>query len=67
MKVLRIKALIDLTGMPRSTIYKYIAEGKFPKPIPLGIRNVGWLDEEIFAWLQRQIAKRDLQYLTASE
>ncbi|RCI71322.1 AlpA family phage regulatory protein [Pseudomonas aeruginosa] len=44
MKILRLKTVIDCTGLARSTIYKYVAEGSFPRPVSLGDRSVGWLD-----------------------
>lgn len=59
MKIHRIKQVIAITGIPRSTIYKYISENRFPKSIPLGPRSVGWLDSEISEWLQKQIEKRE--------
>lgn len=43
------------TGLSRSTIYMRIAEGKFPKPVSLGSRAVGWLESEIQEWLQQRI------------
>jgi len=43
------------TGLSRSTIYLRIAEGRFPKPIGLGGRAVGWLEAEIQEWLPRRI------------
>ena len=43
MKLIRLTKVMDYTGLARSTIYKYIAEGAFPKPIPLGDRCVGVL------------------------
>lgn len=36
MRIIRLKEVMDLTGLSRSTIYKYIAEGQFPVPVPLG-------------------------------
>ncbi len=30
-RIIRIKEVINLTGIPRSTIYLYIAKGEFPK------------------------------------
>jgi hypothetical protein len=32
-----------------------MAEGAFPKQIPLGPRTVGWLEIEVQEWLERQI------------
>jgi prophage regulatory protein len=44
------------TGLSRSTIYRRVAEGTFPKPVSLGGRTVGWIAAEIQDWLERQIA-----------
>jgi len=45
--VLRLPAVKARTGLSRSSIYLHISEGTFPKPIPIGIRAVGWPDHEI--------------------
>ncbi|WP_047306339.1 helix-turn-helix transcriptional regulator [Pseudomonas fluorescens] len=60
MKIIRLKAVIDATGLARSTVYKYVAEGSFPKPIPLGDRCVGWLESEVQDWILARIEERDL-------
>jgi prophage regulatory protein len=53
--LLRLPAVKARTGLSRSTIYLRVSEGKFPEPISLGARAVGWLDSEIDAWLAAQI------------
>ncbi len=53
--VLRLPEVKIRTGLARSTIYHRIAQGKFPKPINLGGRAVGWLEAEVEAWLQGRI------------
>jgi prophage regulatory protein len=60
MRIIRLKEVIDSTGLGRSTIYKYIAEGTFPKPVPLGDRCVGWVDGEVYNWILARIEERDL-------
>ncbi len=45
----RLKALIVITGLSRSTIYLRIAHGLFTKPISLGGRAVGWPSSEVAA------------------
>lgn len=60
MKIIRLKAVIDATGLARSTVYKYVAEGSFPKPIPLGDRCVGWLESEVQDWILARVEERDL-------
>ncbi|MCP4475042.1 MAG: AlpA family transcriptional regulator [Gammaproteobacteria bacterium] len=53
--ILRLPAVKVRTGLSRSTIYLKISEGKFPKPIALGARAVGWLEQDINQWLEKQI------------
>jgi len=68
MRIIRLKEVIDTTGLARSTIYKYIADGIFPKPVnlaPAGIdvpstRAVGWLQGEVEDWILARIEERDL-------
>ena len=33
--------------------------GKFPKRVRLGQGRVGWVEEEVKAWLEARIAERD--------
>lgn len=54
--ILRLPTVKARTGLSRSTIYLRIAQGAFPKPIPLGGRAVGWVEEEVDDWLQQKIA-----------
>jgi prophage regulatory protein len=53
--ILRLPSVKTKTGLSRSTIYQRIAEGRFPKPISLGARAVGWVEAEVEAWLMGQI------------
>ncbi|GAA3716974.1 AlpA family transcriptional regulator [Oceanisphaera sediminis] len=59
MRFLRLKDVIDKTGLSRSTIYRQIAEGCFPKGIPLGGKATGWLESEIEDWMLERLAKRN--------
>ncbi len=59
LSILRRKQVEKRTGLSRSTIYLYMDEGTFPKPISLGPRAVGWLENEIQDWLAVRIEIRD--------
>ena len=54
-KILRLPDVIDRVGFSRSTIYDFIAKGRFPTPIRIGTRAVGWLDSDINDWINQQI------------
>ncbi len=53
--ILRLSAVKNRTGLSRSTIYLRISQGLFPKQISLGNRAIGWIEDEIEAWIANQI------------
>ena len=57
LKILRLPQVKSLTGLSRSTIYSRIAQDQFPKPISLGGRSVGFLQEDVEGWIQQRIAE----------
>ena len=57
MRFLRIQDVMSLTGIGRSTIYKFMAgETDFPKSMPLGGRAVAWVESEIEGWLESRLS-----------
>lgn len=60
MKLMKLKAVMECTGLARSTVYKFIAEGRFPKPVKLSARMVAWVEGEIQQWILERIGERDL-------
>jgi prophage regulatory protein len=54
-KILRLPNVLDRTGLSRSTIYLRVTEGRFPKPVSLGARAVGWIETEVEEWIARKI------------
>ena len=59
---LRLEPLCEFLGLSRSTIYRWIELGEFPKPVHVGPKNnncVVWLVTEIAEWQQKQIAARN--------
>ena len=45
-----------MVGLGRSFIYRLQAENRFPRSVKIGARAVGWLDDEVRAWLAERIA-----------
>ena len=50
---LRIKDVMDKTGIAKSTIWLWVKEEKFPKPIKLSPRITVWENEKIDEWMSR--------------
>ncbi|WP_114633425.1 AlpA family transcriptional regulator [Vibrio splendidus] len=58
-RLMRLKEVIQITGISRSSLYKYLNEGKFPPPVSLGARSVAWVDHEIQAWITTKMKQRN--------
>ena len=54
-KILRLPNVLDRTGLSRSTVYLRVTEGRFPRPVSLGARAVGWIETEVEEWIAHQI------------
>jgi prophage regulatory protein len=63
LSILRRKQVQACTGLSRSTIYLYIKEGQFPKPIALGPRAVGWIESEVSDWIveRMRVARSEIR------
>ena len=49
--LLRLPEVLELCGMSRSSLYRMIAGGKFPAPVKISERAVGWRKKDILDWL----------------
>ena len=59
-RILRSRAVCDKAGFRgTSTLYAAMDNEGFPRPIALGPRSVGWIEEEVDAWIAARIAVRD--------
>jgi len=58
-RFIRLKEVMRLTALARSTIYKKMKEGEFPKTVSLGDRAVAWVEGEIEDWIEEIITQRD--------
>mgnify|MGYP002637155548 FL=1 len=52
-KLLRLQQVIERVALSKSTIYRGMDDGSFPRPLKLGSRMVRWLSEDIDNYLSR--------------
>ena len=50
-RILRIARVLDLTGLSRSSLYRKISEGSFPKQIQITTHCIGWRESCVRAWM----------------
>ena len=48
--IIRLPTVMKRTGLSRSTIYRKVDQGTFPRPIKLSTRCVGWRASSIKRW-----------------
>ncbi len=53
--LLRIKDVLNVTGLKRSGLYQRVSDGNFPKPIQIGPRCVAWVASEVDSWIGKCI------------
>lgn len=51
-RILRLRAVLERTGLSRSTLYRKIQEGTFPGQVRIAARCVGWRESAVTEWLQ---------------
>jgi prophage regulatory protein len=61
-KLVRIKTVVELTGLSKSYIYDLANKGVFPKSIQLvpGGTSVAWIESEVLNWIDQRIQSREL-------
>lgn len=47
----RLRDVMRITALSRSTVYRRVAEGRFPSPVHLGGRASAWSSAELQAWI----------------
>ncbi|MEO8883108.1 MAG: AlpA family phage regulatory protein [Devosia sp.] len=50
-------AVIEATGLSRSSIYEMMKAGSFPSSVYIGRRAVAWPESAIAAWLASRVQK----------
>lgn len=52
---LKITEVMKMTGLAKSTVWLWVKEGKFPKPIKLSPRITVWEEEKIELWMKTKL------------
>jgi prophage regulatory protein len=50
-RIIRLKDVLDRTGLSRSTIYRKVHEGSFPPQISISAQGAGWRESDINRWV----------------
>ncbi|AAV81480.1 AlpA family transcriptional regulator [Idiomarina sp. Sol25] len=65
MRFLRINEVRERIGLGRTSIYKMVNEGTFPKPVRVLGKKVAWVDSEVDEWMLERIAEQRSDTISA--
>lgn len=54
-RLLRRPIVEGMTGLPTSSLYDMMRQGRFPQPIKLSERSVAWRESEVTAWMSARL------------
>ena len=49
-RIMRLPAVLLVTGLTRSSLYRLMAQRAFPTPVKLDKRSVGWRQHDVREW-----------------
>ena len=68
-RLIRLSEVLSRTGYGRTTIYRKMEDGDFPKSVKLGgppkdpnafdSRAIAWIEDEVEQWIESRIDERD--------
>jgi len=57
-RIIRLKTVLARTGLSRSTLYRKIADGTFPRQVAISIHGAGWHESAVNRWVANPAAWR---------
>jgi len=51
-RFIRLHEVVQVTGLPKSTIYAFARKGLFPQPVKLSERASAWRSDELEQWIE---------------
>ncbi len=49
-RLMRLQEVLEMCSISRSELYRQIADGRFPRPVKVGLRAVRWWQSEVDDW-----------------
>jgi len=50
-RIVRIRTVLQRTGLSRSTLYRKIQQGTFPRQVQISVHGAGWRESAISLWI----------------
>lgn len=60
-RIIRLKTVLARTGLSRTTLYRKMGEGTFPRQVKISIHGAGWHESAVNRWVADPVGYRDDQ------
>lgn len=50
-RIIRLKTVLTRTGLSRTTLYRKMGEGTFPRQIRISVHGAGWHESAVNRWI----------------
>jgi prophage regulatory protein len=57
-RIIRLRTVLNRSGLSRSTVYRKINEGTFPPQVKVSLNGVGWRESELNRWIADPVSYR---------
>jgi prophage regulatory protein len=54
-RILRLAQVLQVTGLGKTTVYQLQSQGSFPMRVKITNHCVGWVEQDVQAWLERRV------------
>ena len=62
-RILRLNTILDRTGLSRSTLYRKVQAGTFPKQVRIAARCTGWRESAVNDWMRNPMFYEATEHL----
>lgn len=59
-RIIRLKTVLARTGLSRTTLYRKMTEGTFPRNIRISIHGAGWHETAVDRWIADPASYREI-------
>lgn len=60
-RIIRLKTVLARTGLSRTTLYRKMGEGTFPRQVKISVHGAGWHESAVNRWVADPVGYRDDQ------
>ena len=60
-RIIRLKTVLARTGLSRTTLYRKMGEGTFPRQVKISVHGAGWHESAVNRWVAEPVGYRDDQ------